>query len=121
MSAEDEVRRQRELLAAAVNGHDLEAVRAFMHPTYVGRARGGAAGGYADILALAERLLAPGQGLAEAVQVEAVAVAGDAARLTVRRTREGGGWLAWPRGPARAVETWWRVGGRWLLVEEQEL
>jgi hypothetical protein len=122
MSAEQEVRRQREALAEAVNRHDVEAVKAFVHPSYIGRARSGATCGYQEIVGLAERLLAPGGDFEEAVEVEDVAVAGDRARLTVCRTHARTGWL-WikHRGTTRAVETWWKVDGRWQLVEEQEL
>ncbi|MCL6546734.1 MAG: nuclear transport factor 2 family protein [Bryobacteraceae bacterium] len=122
MSAEQEVRRQREALAEAVNRHDVEAVKTFVHPSYVGRTQAGGSCGYEDIIGLAERLLAPDSDFEEAVEVEDVAVSGDRARLTVRRSHVRTGWL-WlkHRGTARAVETWWKVDGRWQLVEEQEL
>ena len=93
MSAEQEVRRQREALAEAVNRHDREAVKAFVHPSYVGRTKAGATSGYQDIIGLAERLLAPGSDFAEAVEVEAVAVSGDRARVTVRRSHVMTAWL----------------------------
>jgi hypothetical protein len=122
MSAEQELRRQREALAEAVNRHDLEAVRGFIHPSYVGRSKSGHTGGYQDMVGLAERLLRPGSAFREAVEIEDLAVSGDRARLTVRRTHEMTRWL-WVkhRGTSRAVETWWDVEGRWRLVEEQEL
>ncbi len=122
MGTEQEVRRQRAALAEAVNRHDLEAVKTFVHPSYVGRTQAGHTSGYQDVIGLAERLLAPGSDFEEAVEIEDVAVSGDRARLTVRRSHVMTGWL-WVRhrGTARAVETWWKVDGRWQLVEEQEL
>src|SRR5207247_10552780 len=92
MSAEQEVRRQREALAEAVNRHDVEAVKTFVHPSYVGRTKTGGTGGYQDIIGLSERLLAPGSDFEEAVEVEDVAVSGDRAGLTVRRSHAMTGW-----------------------------
>jgi hypothetical protein len=121
MSHDSELRARRDELARAVNAHDLEAVRAFLHPSFVARARTGHATGYDDMLRLAGQLLSS-DGFRETVQVEAVAVCGDAARLAVTREQATTGWLGLGRrGTARAVETWWKVEGRWLLVEEQEV
>lgn len=122
MSAEQDVRRQREALAETVNRHDLESVKRFIHPSYVGKSKSGQTGGYQDIIGLAERLLSPGSDFRESVEIEDLTVSGDRARLTVRRTHEMTRWL-WikHRGASRAVETWWNVDGRWQLVEEQEL
>jgi ketosteroid isomerase-like protein len=122
MRAEEELRARRAELAGAVNDHDLEAVRSFIHPSYVGKTRGGQASGYDDIMRLAGQLLGPGSDFQEAVEVEDVAVSGDRARVVVRRSHVMTGWL-WVkhRGQTRAVETWWKVDGRWQLVEEQEL
>jgi ketosteroid isomerase-like protein len=122
MSTEQEVRRERESLARAVNSHDLEAVKAFIHPSYVGKAKGGHAVGYQEIMRLVGRLLGPGSDFEESVEVEDVAASGDKARVTVRRSQAMTAWL-WVkhRGTTRAVETWWKVDGRWQVVEEQEL
>lgn len=122
MSAEQEVRRQREALAGAVNRHDLEAVKTFIHPSYVGRTKTGITTGYQDIISIAERLLAPGSDFEETIEIQNVVLNGDRARLTVRRSHVMTGWL-WikHRGATQAVETWWNVEGRWQLVEEQEL
>jgi hypothetical protein len=122
MSAEQELRRQREALAQAVNCHDLESVKNFIHPSYVGKSKTGQTGGYQDIIALAQRLLGPGSDFQETVEIEDLTVNGDRARLIVRRTHEMTRWL-WikHRGSSQAVETWWKVDGRWQLVEEQEL
>jgi hypothetical protein len=64
----------------------------------------------------------PGSDFQEAVEVEDVAVSGDMARVVVRRSHALTG-LLWfrQRREARAVETWWKLDGRWQLVEEQEL
>ena len=122
MSADQELRRQREALAQAVNGHDLDSVKAFIHPSYVGKSKSGDSVGHQEILCLAERLLAPYSDFEEVVEIEDLAVSGDRARITVRRSHVMTGWL-WIKhcGTTRAVETWWKVDGRWQLVEEQEL
>ena len=122
MSAEQDLRRQREALAQAVNSHDLGSMKNFIHPSYVGKSKSGHTAGYQDILGLAERLLGAGSDFQETVEIEDLTVSGDRARLTVRRTQEVTRWL-WikHRGTSRAVETWWNVDGRWQLVEEQEL
>jgi hypothetical protein len=122
MSAEQELHEAREALARAVNDHDLESIRSFIHPTYVGKDKTGNSIGYQDIMRLVERLLARGSDFREEVEIEDLAVSGDRARVTVRRTHEVTGWLWFKhRGTARAVETWWKVDGRWQVVEEQEL
>jgi hypothetical protein len=59
MSAEQEVRQQRQALATAVNRHDLEGVKTFVHPSYIGRTKTGITSSYQDIISLAQRLLAP--------------------------------------------------------------
>jgi hypothetical protein len=122
MSAEQELRQQREALAQAVNRHDLEAVQRFIHPSYVGKSKSGYSMGYPEVMRLVERLLGPGSDFEEAVEIEDVAVSGERARVTVRRSHTRTAWL-WVkhRGTTRAVETWWKVDGRWQLVEEQEL
>jgi hypothetical protein len=122
MSADQELRRQREALAQAVNGHDPESVMAFIHPSCVGKRKSGHSVGYQEIMHLTERLLAPGSDFEEVVEIEDVAVSGDRARITVRRSYVMTGCLSIKhRDTTRAVETWWKVDGRWQLVEEQEL
>jgi hypothetical protein len=122
MGADQELRTQREALAQAVNRHDIEAVKAFIHPSYVGQSKRGRSVGYEDMMRLAEQLLAPGGDFEEEVEIEDITVTGDKARITVRRTHAVTAWL-WikSRATTRAVETWWQVDGRWQLVEEQEL
>ena len=122
MSTEQELRQQRQALATAVNRHDLEAVKTFVHPSYVGRTKTGITSGYQDIIGLAQRLLAPGSDFEETVEIEDIVVSSDRARLTVRRSHVMTGWL-WikHRGTSQAVETWSNVDGRWQLIEEQEL
>jgi hypothetical protein len=122
MRPEDEVRQRREALALAVNQHDLEAVRSFLHPSFVARAKGGQTADHDEMVRLAERLLAPGGDYEVQVEIQGIAVSGGTARVTVARSHATTGWLRIKhRGLTRAVETWSRVDGRWLLVEEQEL
>jgi hypothetical protein len=121
MSVDQDVRRQRAALAEAVNRHDVEAVKRFVHPSYVGRTKAGVSSGYQDLIGLVERLLAPGRDFEEVVEVEDVVVSGDRAQLAVRRNHVMTGWLRIKhRVTTQAVETWWNVDGRWQLVEEQE-
>jgi hypothetical protein len=76
----------------------------------VGKSKSGHTNGYQDILRLAERLLGPGSDFEETVEIEDLALSGDRARLTVRRTHAMTGWLgSKQRGMNRAVETWWKV------------
>jgi hypothetical protein len=106
MSAEQELRRQREALAQAVNRHDLESVKTFIHASYVGKSKSGHTGSYQDIIRLVERLLGPGSDFQEGVEIEDVTASGDRARLTVRRSHEMTRWLSIKhRGTTRAVET----------------
>jgi formylglycine-generating enzyme required for sulfatase activity len=116
------VRRQREALALAVNNHDLESIKSFIHSSYVGKGKRGYASGYQEIMALAEWLCAVGSDFQEVVQIENLIVDGDTARLTVRRSCSMT-YLLWIKhgGTTRAVETWRKLDGRWQLVEEQEL
>jgi formylglycine-generating enzyme required for sulfatase activity/serine/threonine protein kinase len=121
-SAEQEVRRQREALALAVNRHDLESIKRFIHPSYVGKCKNGYTSGYQEIIGLTERLCAVGSDFQEVVQIENLIVDGDTARLTVRRSFS----MTYlqcikHRGVIRAVETWRKLDGRWQVVEEQEL
>jgi len=122
MSADQELRQQRHALAQAVNGRNLASVKAFIHPSCIGRTRNGQSLGYQDIVRLAEQLLAPGSDFEERVEVEDVAVSGDTARVIVRRSHEMTSCRGTKhRGTARDVETWWKISGRWQLVEGQEL
>lgn len=122
MNAEQEVRQQREALAEAVNRHDLEAIKSFLDPSYVGRSKSGQTVGYQEMIQLVEPLLAPGSDFAETVEIEDLTIHGDEARLSVRRSHTVTRWL-WikHRGTSQAVETWRQRNGRWRLVEEQEL
>jgi ketosteroid isomerase-like protein len=122
MSDQQDLQQRRVALAQAVNSHDLDAVRSFIHPSYVGKSSRGVPSGYQDIMRLAEQLFAPESDFGETLEIEDIAVSGDKARVTVRRNQEMTGWL-WikSRSTTRAVETWWKVDGGWQLVEEQEL
>src|SRR5262249_17398728 len=119
---EQELRRQRQALAAAVNRHDVTSVKQFIHVSYVGKHKGGHTVGYQEMLNTAERLLGPGSDFQEEVQIEDVTLHGDTARLTVLRTHTATGFLWFTHhGTNRAVETWRLRDGRWQIVEEQEL
>jgi formylglycine-generating enzyme required for sulfatase activity/serine/threonine protein kinase len=121
-TAEQEVRQQRQALALAVNDHDLESIKRFVHPSYIGKGKNGYASGYQEMIGLAERLCEANSDFQEVVQIESLIVDGDMARLTVRRSCSMT-YLQWikHRATMRAVETWRKFDGRWQLIEEQEL
>jgi hypothetical protein len=107
MSDQQALRQRREALAQAVNSHELEAVRTFIHPSYIGKGPRGVPRGYDDIMRQAELLFAPGSDFEETVEIEDITVSGDKARITVCRSQQMTGWLLVikSRSTTRAVET----------------
>jgi hypothetical protein len=89
MSDQQELRQRREALAQAVNRHDLEAVRSFIHPTFVGKTKQGFSIGYKEMVPMVELLFAPGKDYQETVEIEEIEVSGDSAKLVTRRTERG--------------------------------
>ncbi len=89
MSDQQELRQRREALVQAVNRHDLEAVRSFIHPTYVGKTKQGFSVGYKEMVPIVEQLFAPGKDYQETVEIEEIDVSGDCAKLVTRRTERG--------------------------------
>jgi hypothetical protein len=89
MSDQQELRQRREALAQAVNRHDLEAVRAFIHPTFVGKTKQGFSVGYKEMVPMMEQLFAPEKDYQETVVIEQIEASGDSAKLVTRRTERG--------------------------------
>jgi ketosteroid isomerase-like protein len=89
MSDQQELRQRREALVQAVNRHDLEAVRSFIHPTFVGKTKQGFSVGHKEVVPMMEQLLAPGKDYQETVEIEQIEVSGDSAKLVTRRTERG--------------------------------
>jgi hypothetical protein len=85
MSVQQQLRQRREALAHAVNSHDLEAVLAFIHPSFVGKTKDGFSVGYQDMIRVVEQLSAPGKDYQETVEIEEIEVSGDSAKLVVQR------------------------------------
>jgi hypothetical protein len=89
MSDQQELRQRREALVQAVNRHDLEAVRSFIHPIFVGKTKQGFSVGYKEVVPMMEQLLAPGKDYKETVEIEQIEVSGDSAKLVTRRSERG--------------------------------
>jgi Domain of unknown function (DUF4440) len=116
-----ELRDRREGLLAAVNAHDLEAVKRFIAPTFTARTASG------WVLAEFDQMMEAGASTfrrfpdyRERLQIEEIVVNGDVAELTTERT-ESFTLLRWfPRQQkSRQVETWQRINGSWWMVEER--
>jgi hypothetical protein len=105
-------------LVQAVNSHDKEAVLSFIHPTFVGKTKGGwSIAGYKRVVCMLKHLCAPGSDYQETVAIEDIEVKGDSARLVVRRVAR----VRSHSQEDRVQETWRLIDGRWLLVEERRL
>jgi hypothetical protein len=73
-------------LAQAVNRHDLQAVRSFIHPTFVGKTRQGHSVGYQAMVPMIEQLFAPEKDYEESVEIEEIEASGEGGKLVTRRT-----------------------------------
>lgn len=89
MSDQQELRQRREALAQGVNRHDLEAVRSFIHPTFVGKTKQGFSVGYKEMVPMMEQLFEPEKDYQETVEIEGIEASGDSAKLVTRRTERG--------------------------------
>ena len=117
MTDQEEVRQRREALVQAVNSHDRETVLSFIHPSFVGKTKGGwRIAGYQRVVRMLEQLCAPGSDYQETVEIEEIEVSGDSARLAVRLVARG----ASRSQESRTQETWRLIDGRWLLVESRQ-
>jgi len=89
MSDQQQLRQQREALLQAVNRHDLEVVRSFIHPSFDGKSKSGSTfADYPDTIRGLERLLA-WTNYQETVAIENIEVSGDRAKLVLRRVARG--------------------------------
>ena len=116
-----DLRGSRLALLAAVNAHDIEAIRSFVDSSYVARGPGGLrVMGYDQLMDYAAKMFAKHPEYRESLEIEAQEVDGPTGRLTTRRTESSKGLLGAQRtNVARQVETWKQVDGRWVLVEER--
>ena len=83
MTQEEQLRVQRQALNAALNSRDLATATSFLHPDFVARGKYGAS---MDYQALVQHMQKLPKDFVSQVEVEAVDVSGDNAKLVVRRT-----------------------------------
>lgn len=123
MEQEYEIRKQREALLAAVNAHDLDAMRDLVDPSYQGKNEAGAVViNHDTALNYAAGLFRKHPEYREALEIEEVQINGDTARLTTRRIERYTGLFGTARTrDARQIETWRERDGRWVLAEERVL
>jgi hypothetical protein len=114
-------RQAREALLQAVNAHDIEAIKSFVDPSYVGRNEGGLVlADYRAILDYAGHLFQKHPEYRETLEIERIEEEGETASMTTRRAETYTGLFGSERNRvARQVETWERIEGRWVIVEER--
>lgn len=122
MSAEfEEVRQRREGLRRAIDAHDLDGVKSFIDPSFVARSSIGLPfAGYEQVLEMVRELFQRSPGYREELEMESIAVEGDVAHIRTRLSRPTAGfgpreqWIT-----THQIETWRRIDGQWMLVEER--
>jgi hypothetical protein len=83
MTQEEQLRAQRQALNAALNSRDPATATSFLHPDFVAKGKSGAS---MDFKALVQHMQQVPRHIVSLVEVEAVDVSGDSAKLMVRRT-----------------------------------
>ena len=83
MTQEEQLRAQRQALNAALNSRDQATATSFLHPDFVAKGKSGAS---MDYEALVQHMQNLPKHIVSMVEVEAVDVSGDSAKLVVRRT-----------------------------------
>lgn len=83
MTQEEQLRAQRQALNAALNSRDLATATSFLHPDFLAKGKSGAS---MDYQALVQHIQQSPKDIVSLVEVEAVDVSGDSAKLVVRRT-----------------------------------
>ena len=90
MTHEEHLNERRQALNAAINKWDLESITSFVHPSFVCKARDGSAlSDYQTMMKSIEQMRSMARDFHSQVEVEAVDVSGDSAKLVVRRTERG--------------------------------
>lgn len=127
MTVEQDLREQRQSLAAAINARDLEAVQRFLHPSLVVKTIAGSTLSFRDLMSqFVTPMFNSKSDWGEEIEIESLAVNGDTAELTVRRSDWHSRWLIGlfgfkQTGTARSLEIWQFIDGSWQLTESQEL
>jgi hypothetical protein len=113
----------REALLEAVNVHDIDAVKSFIHPDYVAKNElGMVRGGYEGLMDHVTHLLEKHPDYRETLEVEDADEAGETAQFITRRTESHKGLFGLVRSRVvRRMETWKHLDGRWMMVEERSL
>ena len=83
MTEEEQLRAQRQALNAALNSRDLATATSILHPDFVAKGKSGAS---MDYQALVQHMQKLPKHIVSFVEVDAVDVSGDSAKLVVRRT-----------------------------------
>ena len=114
-----DVVQRRKALADALSAHDTEGVKSFLHPSFVVRgADGVVVMDYARFLSELPAFFNGNPRYRQSMESEMLRVEGDTATLTTRRV-EVLRTLWWSHHvSSRWNETWKRIGGEWVLVEE---
>jgi ketosteroid isomerase-like protein len=119
---ETDLRRRREALSAAFKARDADAILSFYDRSYTLHTTGQRTAGYEQTASTIHRLFRQHPSYTETLTIEKVEMRGDAAEFTVMRRRRLTGLLGGQRTERmRAVETWKRSEGVWMLVREQAL
>ena len=123
VSPEAQAVRERRLgLLKAVNSHNVRAVQAYVHPSFVGMARDGQTVSYAQTIQAVREVLKHLPDFRERLTIERILVKGDRAELTgtsIHTYTESEGVKA--RVRQRSVQTWMKLRGRWMLVRDRIL
>jgi hypothetical protein len=108
-------------MLAALNAHDVAAVKAFLHPSWTRKDRKGRpVARYHQVLEGLPVYFRKHPQYQQAVDIEGLEVNGDTARIHTRRVeRLKVLWFIPWKSVSRFTETWNRVGGQWVMTEEQ--
>ena len=120
--AQEAVRERRNALTAALNRHDIQAVRTFYHPQFKGHDLDGEDRGYEAMMDTYERAFARNPDITLTLKIEKIEVSGGLARVTSMQQTD----YTRPDGSpgtrqARLVEIWKPVGGKWVMTKYREI
>ena len=112
---------RRKGLTDALNVHDASAVKSFVHPSFVVRdQRGAVAADYRQLLDQLAAMFNDHPEYRQSLEIESLHFEGEIAKLTSRRIENVKllRLLSW-NNVSRWEETWKKIGGEWVIVEEQ--
>ena len=116
-----ELLERRKGLTEALNAHDATAVKSFVHPSFQVRdQRGYVAADYQQLLDQLATTFNDHPEYRQSLEIESCRCDGDSATLTSRRVENVKLlWLLNWNNVSRWEETWKKIGGQWVIVEEQ--